>query len=212
MSIFQRLSEVGLAWLNPCLRTLLLTLLAGFVPATSTHADIAASTISAISPGNVQLGQTLDVTFTVEVVTPDQEYMDSFDVTLPSQWMINSLTPNAGGNQGICFNDAVASTSGQTIAWATPFLNDGCGPFGPGTHSFVANVTVDSCAGAPWSFPWNISGDQWGSPPHDTNGTYASIACNVGAATMRAIPTLNTTGIAVLILLLAAFIRFVRFW
>lgn len=211
MSTFQRLSEVGFTRLNPCLRTLLLSFLVGLVPATSTHAnstpaDISASTVSAISPGTVQPGQTLDITFTVEVVTPDLEYMDSFDVTLPDQWTINSLTPNTGGNQTGCFYDAVASTSGQTIAWATPSLDDGCGPFGPGTHNFVANITVDSCAGAPWSFPWNISGDVFGAPPHDASGTYASVAC-----TVHAIPTLSTTGIAILILLLTASVRFVRF-
>lgn len=138
-------------------------------------ANIAGSTLAAVDPGHVDPGTTFDITFTVNTVSPDLDWVDRFDVTLPSSWTINAIYPNPGGS---CGSDGVASISGQTLIWQDPTLDDGCGPwYAPGTHTFSANVTVNSCDGAPWNLPWNISSDTWGAPPHDVSGTYSAIGC-----------------------------------
>ncbi len=145
-------------------------------------ADVTGSSVTAVTPGTVDPGQTLDITFSVTMVSAEPEFLDHFDITLPSKWTINSVTPNAGAPGGICDEDGRNSTSGQTVTWEAAALNDGCGPYEGTATDFTVNVTVVGCAGAPWDLPWNISGDTWiGVPLHDLSGSI-QVACNRPAA------------------------------
>lgn len=130
-------------------------------------ANITGSSAS-ISPGNVTAGETLDITFDVTLVSDDLDYMDRFDVELPAAWTINSITPNSGNDEGEeCPQDGVAYISGQTLIWEDGSPGDLCGPW-PFGGLFTANVTVNSCDGAPWSLPYHISSDEWSkTPPFD---------------------------------------------
>lgn len=141
-------------------------------------ADMGSSTAS-VDVLTVDAGDTLDVTFTVNVVTPDLEWMERFDVTFPANWAINSLVPNAGP---VCGQDGVESTLGQTAIWEDPTPTE-CGPWGPNgsSHDFTVNVTVGGCAGAPWDLPWNAIGDGFGPAPSNAAGTF-QIACTRPAA------------------------------
>ncbi len=163
---------------------ILIGLLVGFIVVPA-QADIAGSALSAVSPAPVVYGTTFDITFTVNFISPGGvhtgEYMDYMDVTVPDQWTINAVynTPHTipDGFEG-CTSTS-EGTLGQTIYWASACTGDLAGAWPPGTVDFVANVTVTSCEGAPWSLPWNISGDEWRYiPPHDVSGNYL-IGCSV---------------------------------
>ena len=164
----------------------LIVLLVGIVvPA---QADIAGSTLGAVSPDPAAYGVPFNITFTANFTSTggldEGEYMDYIDVIVPDQWTINAVynTPHAvPANYTGCLG-TTEGTLGQTIFWASTCTGTGAGAWPSGTHNFVANVTVTSCEGAPWTLSWHISGDEWrGSPnlPHDVSGTYpiSAVGC-----------------------------------
>ncbi len=152
---------------------ILIGLLVGFIVVPA-QANIAGSALSAVSPAPVVYGTTFDITFTVNLLSSDYEFLDFVDVTVPSQWTINTVYNTPASSNFSCVT-STQGTVGQTIFWATgcPFAT-GQGAWLPGTINFVANVTVTSCEGAPWSLPWNLNGDEWliAVPPHNVSGTY----------------------------------------
>jgi hypothetical protein len=104
------------------------------------------------------------------------------DVTVPAEWTINTVNAPPPVNTPDCvvFQPVTQGFTGQTIWWQSSGPRDQCGAWIPGTYVFSANVTINSCSGAPWSLPWNILGDTWGATPHEVSGTYSSVNCTTG--------------------------------
>ena len=150
----------------------LIVLLVGIVvPA---QANIAGSTLGAVSLGPVAYSVPFDITFTANFTSTGGlekgEYMDYIDVTVPNQWTINAVynTPHAvPANYTGCLG-TTEGTLGQTIFWASTCTDVGGGAWPSGTHNFVANVTVTrGCLD-----PVLAHQDEWwGSPslPHDVS-------------------------------------------
>jgi hypothetical protein len=141
--------------------------------------QINSSTVNYVLPDVLSPGTPVDLCFNVTVDTPDQEYMDRFAVDLPDTWMVTEVytVPDSG-----CGTGTVAGVeTGNVVYWQIDApIPSGCGAWNNGTYDFCANISLPDCSGEPWSLPWNILGDGWGSPPHDVSGTTAPLNCLLG--------------------------------
>ena len=140
--------------------------------------QIDGSTVNSVTPAVLVPGTAVDLCLNVTVSSPDKEYMDRFDFNLPDNWTINSVADLAGTGCGRGHTFGVEA--GNVVYWQTNGYppQTGCGDWANGTYDFCANVTVPDCSGAPWSLPWNVTGDGYGSPPHGASGV-ATAACTV---------------------------------
>jgi subtilisin family serine protease len=134
------------------------------------------STVNTVLPDLLPPAIAFDLCFNVTVESPDLEYMDRFDVDLPDDWTVNSVaaTPSSTGEitkEGV--------EAGNVVYWQDSDYppQTGLGAWWSGTYDFCANVTAPNCTGEPWSFPWNIVGDGWGSPLHSVTGTAGPVQC-----------------------------------
>ena len=137
-------------------------------------ADVGTSSVSAVTPGTVNEGATLNVTFTVSWTPADAEYLSRLTVTLPAQWTINSVG-SVPAPDTFCGGTPTSGNAGQDVWFGE--APDGCGPWDQASYNFTVNVTVTGCTGAPWDLPWLIEGDGFGVIPHSINGAWSSIAC-----------------------------------
>ncbi len=140
--------------------------------------QIDGSTVNSVTPAVLVPGTAVDLCFNVTVFSPDKEYMDRFDFNLPDTWTVNSVGDVAGTGCGRGHTFGVEA--GNVVYWQTNGYppQTGCGDWANGAYDFCANVTVPDCSGAPWSLPWNVTGDGYGNPPHGASGT-ATAACTV---------------------------------
>lgn len=153
---------------------LLVIILSLGLVSTPAEAEIGGS-VTAVTPGNVSEGATVDFTFTVGVSSPDLEYFSRFNVTLPAEWTINTVAAPPPLDSFCTATSPSSGNTGQTAWWGED--PDSCGPWDGASYDFSVNVTIDSCANAPWDLPWLIEGDGWGAVPHTVNGTYSSVTC-----------------------------------
>ncbi len=148
------------------------------VPSGVTSVD--GSTVNYVSPSTIvyAIDFDYDLCFNVTVYSPDSyEYMDRFDVDLPDFWSVLSVYPKAATG---CIVDTIAGVeTGNVVYWQIDgTIPSECGPWSPGTYDFCVRIDVPGCFDAPWSLPWNIIGDGWGTlPPHQVNGTTAPLDC-----------------------------------
>ncbi len=150
--------------------------------------NIGASSMTLLLPDPIPAGpQTL--CFTVNVQSPDTEYMDRFDIDLPDGWSVDAIAPDsvpAANGCGSALPPVVGTEPGNVVYWqSTGVIPTGCGAWlggaAPGTDfDFCVDVTVDG-GGAPWMFDWNITGDGWGGDPHSAAGSYGPVAYDGGA-------------------------------
>ncbi len=125
------------------------------------------STVNALTPSVLRTGVPLTLCFNVTVYSPDLEYMDRFEVDLPDSWTVNDVA-SAG-------DDSLAGVNaGNVVYWQSLNYGSGWGTWENGTYDFCATVTLPGCTGSPWSLPWTIFGDQYGSEPHSVNGVIAA--------------------------------------
>jgi hypothetical protein len=144
--------------------------------------NIGASSVVGSSPDPIPVGVST-LCFTVNAVSPDFEYMDRFEVDLPDGWTLGTIASNsvppANGCSG-ALPPVVGSSAGNVVYWqSTGTIPTGCGAWiggSAGTNfDFCVDVTVPSGAGAPWSFPWIVTGDGYGGAPHSATGTWGPI-------------------------------------
>jgi hypothetical protein len=57
--------------------------------------NIGTSTLANVTPAGLPIGTAFDLCFTVFIQSPDQEYLDRFDVDLPDGWTINWIAGNS---------------------------------------------------------------------------------------------------------------------
>ena len=117
-----------------------------------------------------------DLCFDVTVVTYDAEYMDRFDVDLPDYWSVVGIYPKAPTTG--CPVDTIAGVDADNIVY---WQIDGdipsyCGPW-YGDVQFCVRIDVPGCFGDPWTLPWNIVGDGFGSDPHQVSGSTDPLDC-----------------------------------
>jgi PKD repeat protein len=149
----------------------------GTAPGGAGISNISASTVNGVTPTLLPPGTPFDLCFNITISSPDAEYLDRFDVNLPDGWTVNSLTDVPGTGCGYGHTSGVEA--GNVIYWQTNGYPPptGCGDWANGTYNFCANVTLPGCSGQPWSFPWNIIGDGYGSAPHSVAGTAGPVNC-----------------------------------
>jgi hypothetical protein len=152
-----------------------LMLVAGFAGAQTEQID--ASTVNSFTPDPLPAPGTFDICFNVTVDSPDLEYLDRFQVDLPDDWTINTVTPPA--RTGCSAADPVTggTDAGNVVYWQGANYSpagSGCGAWNNATYDFCANVTMASYTG-PYDFDWGIFGDVWGDPPHSTSGTLSNV-------------------------------------
>ena len=150
--------------------------------------DIGGASVVNLVPDPIPAGpQTL--CFTVNVQSPDFEYMDRFDIDLPDGWTVDAVAPDSVPVANGCPTalPVVSGTeAGNVVYWqSTGVVPTGCGAWAggstPGTDfDFCVDVTATG-AGAPWMFPWNIVGDSFGGEPHSAAGSYGPVDFEGGA-------------------------------
>jgi len=166
------------------------------VSASAQGDDIGLSDVIALTPDPIPGGaQTL--CFTVDVVSPDFEYMDRFDVDLPDGWTVNTVWPDSVPPADGCSGSlppVVGTEAGNVVYWQSTGYppQTGCGAWMAGVFDFCVDVDVHSGAGSPWMFAWYIEGDSYGSTPHFASGAYGPVAYAGGAAAIELTKTVGT--------------------
>ncbi len=154
--------------------------------ASSGITSVAGSTVNYVSPGTIPYSIDFDLCFNVSVLSTDLEFMDRFDVDLPDYWSVLSVYPVAQSATSYEYCSSVATIAGvetgNVVYWqrdstANP---DICGPWSEGTYDFCARMRVPYCDSDPWSLPWSITGDGYGTEPHYVTGTTAPLECALG--------------------------------
>ena len=105
---------------------------------------------------------TMDIEFGVNYSSSDVEYLDGMSLTFPADFVVNYAT-DAGG---LVYNGETGA--GATITFGD-FADDGYGELSSDAIFFV-NVTIGDISGTQ-TLNWGLSGDTWGSDPHDITGT-----------------------------------------
>lgn len=142
----------------------------GRPPAGAGIRNVGSSTVSGVSPDRLIPGSPFDLCFTVVYQSPDLEYMDGFDVQLPTNWTVNTVydVPGNGGGYGHTYG-----VTANKLWWYTNVIYH-WGDWSNGAYNFCANVTVPDCSGSPWSLGWNIIGDSFGGAPHSASGSISA--------------------------------------
>lgn len=165
--------------------------------------NIGNSSVTGLTPDPIPTGpQTL--CFTVNVQSPDIEYMDRFDVDLPDEWTVDSVAPDSVPPANGCpsaLPPVAGIDPGNVVYWQSsgyvPGVPTGCGAWAggsaPGTdYEFCIDVTVPTCDTAPWNFAWNVIGDSFGDPPHSAAGTYGPVDCDLPRPAVELTKTVGT--------------------
>ncbi len=113
-------------------------------------------------------GQTLDLIFTLNVNSPDQEYVDQIVMTFPQGVKPNSGTDPFPGVDSQA-NPENLSINGQKVTWGDNDNSYG-GISAPGNYSFFVNVTVDTNIVGTIEIPYSVSGDQYKGTIHKFTG------------------------------------------
>lgn len=120
-----------------------------------TYSDLTAD-ISQYEPG-----QTIDLLLTVSCVSDDLEWIVGIEADFPPGVSVNSATSFAASNS----LDYVGSTGDGALAqWANGHVGDNT------TGEATVNVTFGA-VGGPIEIPYTLTGDNWGSAPHQISGT-----------------------------------------
>ncbi|MCX7697107.1 MAG: choice-of-anchor J domain-containing protein [Bacteroidales bacterium] len=135
--------------------------------------SLAGSTI-AYTGGGYIAGSTMILTFQLNVVSNDWEFVDGVSMTFPSGITpLESGTSNPLANPNGCSGanvNLVTPVSGQTIMWGTSNPT-GCGALDQGIYNFQVNVSIQPSVTGPKTINYTIYGDGYGSNPHVINGS-----------------------------------------
>lgn len=126
-------------------------------------------TASITSTNGYIAGSTMDLTFVLDMTTPDLEYGDSLSITFNNGLTINTASnpfTTATEGQGDEFlNLPIVS---PTVTWGDNDNN--YGGIEPGTHTFYVNVTIPAGVTGPITATWHLDGDEYGAAPNFTTG------------------------------------------
>jgi len=109
-------------------------------------------------------GTTMDLSFTLDAVSDDLEYLDYVEITFPA-----GITPNSGSDISTVSANAI---TGQVISWGID-QSSGLGPITNGNqYDFTVNVTVDAGLTGLQVANYYLAGDGYGGAPHTINSTF----------------------------------------
>ncbi len=129
--------------------------------------NISGSTIEC-SEDEFYAGETITWTFTVYNASMDEEWLDEIYIDFPNGVIVNSSTNFVGGTAGDLVTDN-ATGDGAEIHWTDN--NGGWGNIYHGeSASAEVNVTIDLDFMGNIDITYEISGDDYGSEPHDISG------------------------------------------
>ncbi|MBN2172320.1 MAG: T9SS type A sorting domain-containing protein, partial [Candidatus Krumholzibacteriota bacterium] len=130
--------------------------------------SIAGSTFTS-NPTSYTPGATATYTLTIYNASGDYEWLDEATLDFPAGVTVVSSTNFTGGSGGDLITNN-ATGDGARLVWSD---NDGGWGEVYGGESATAQVTLTFAGGAmgDLDIPWTMSGDDYGSSPHDINGT-----------------------------------------
>ncbi|MCD4817689.1 MAG: LamG domain-containing protein [Candidatus Cloacimonetes bacterium] len=111
---------------------------------------------------------TFDITFTIYNNSSDGDWFDEATINFPDGVNVNSSTNFSGGSGGAMETNANTG-NGALITWTDN--NGGYGNIYDGeSAASTVNVSVDSGFSGDMILNWTLSGDAYGSAPHDISG------------------------------------------
>jgi len=114
-------------------------------------------------------GTTFDIGFVIRNTSTDDEWLDGASLDFPSGVTVNSSTDFVGGYYGPLVTNGNTG-NGATITWSDN--NGGYGNIRPDESAqATVNVTVSSSFSGNMTLDWTLSGDVYGSTPHDISGS-----------------------------------------
>ena len=130
--------------------------------------NISGSTFTSLE-SDYESDTTFDLHLTIYNASTDDEWLDGATLTFPAGVTVNSSTNFIGGGAGALVSNGETG-GGVTITWSDE--NGGYGNIYAGqSASATVNITVDSGFSGDLDMDWTLSGDNWGSNPHDISGT-----------------------------------------
>lgn len=119
--------------------------------------------------------QTRNVCFQVSNTSSDVEWLDRVQLTFPTNWTVACATQDAADSGG----NAISFTC--TIAGTTASYTDNDGGYGEiygnQTWNFCVTVSAPTSATGAQTLNWTLSGDGYGSTPHDISGSTSLSQC-----------------------------------
>ncbi len=114
-------------------------------------------------------GTTFDIVFTIYNNSGDWEWLDGATLDFPTDITVNSSTNFVGGTDGDLVTDNNTG-NGAMITWTDE--NGGWGNiYGGESAVSTVNITVSGGFSGDMVLDWTLSGDDYGSDPHDISGT-----------------------------------------
>ena len=113
--------------------------------------------------------KTMDLIFTLDVDSPNAEYVDQIIMTFPQGVKpISGTDPFPGVDSNA--KPEKLTINGQRVTWGDNDNNYG-GITAPGNYSFFVNVTIDTNFAGDIVIPYSVSGDQYKGTIHEFSGT-----------------------------------------
>lgn len=111
---------------------------------------------------------TFDLNLTINNASTDDEWLDEATLDFPTGVTVNSSTNFVGGSDGDLVSDN-STGDGVIITWSD--TNGSYGNIHGGENATATvNITVDSGFSGNMDNNWTLSGDIYGSTPHDISG------------------------------------------
>ena len=118
-------------------------------------------------------GTTMDLLFTLTLISPDEEYGDVISLTFPT-----GIVPTSGPDTFPGFISTPQNPSklnpinGQTISWGTDNGYGGVVSSETGkSYSFYVTAVVDATVSGDQTVSYSVSGDEYNAAPHQFSGT-----------------------------------------
>ncbi len=121
------------------------------------------------TPSLYRPGTTFDIVFTITNSSTDEEWLDGSSLNVPSGVTVNSSTHFVGGSGG---NLETNNNTGEgvTVTWSD--VNGGFGNVLEGESAVATvNMTVSGGLSGDINLDWTLSGDNYGSTPHNVSGS-----------------------------------------
>ena len=135
----------------------LFVLVAFFGMSTAAFADL--NTSMAVSGGYVP-GGTSTVTIDMSINSGTVEYASLVTITLPAGWT-GVFSGGVGAGNCNAGDGVVCQEGGNVLIIGDPTCapDDGCGPYGNGTHTIAIDVTVPAGTTGTQNISWTVDGD-----------------------------------------------------
>jgi uncharacterized protein (UPF0333 family) len=115
-------------------------------------------------------GTTMDLTFQLDINSPDWEYGETLEIVFPSGFTINSADNLTSNLNGYTIYNAIV---GQSVLWSDPsnYYYESYSGGGPAaTYFFDINVSIGAGVSGLQTATFTVDGDGWGGAPHTVSG------------------------------------------